>query len=259
MTTFDLIKSFMPLELCNTLHLPIGTKIIGNELAKVNQLASISNATDNCISFVDPNSFHTLAGMVDALRNSDAGIAIAPLGLQTLPGKDKTFILVDNPRKWFIHLIKLIVIKPKNYIHFGNHCSVSDKAIIGDTGFGYFLKDMDIDPFPQIGYVNIGDYVIIQAFSAINRGSLGTTRIGDHTKINKFVNVGHNVHIGRHCIIQAFSWFGGCSIIGNNTWIGPGTIIRDHITVGNNCIIGMGSVVTKDVEDGKTIMGNPAK
>lgn len=257
MTVFELMKSYTSLEIYNLL--PVGTKLIGTTQITVNGLASISNATNRCISFVDPHAFRMLADMVNALKASKAGIVIVPFNLQIHPSQNQQFIAVDNPRKRFISLINDICIKSRDYIHIGRQCTISEQAIIGDIGFGYVLYDMNMEPFPQIGYVHIGNHVRIQAFTAINRGSLGTTRIGDYTIINKFVNIGHNDHIGRHCIIQPHTCLNGSITVGDHTWIGSGVTIRDHVTIGKNCIIGAGSNVISNIPDGRTVKGNPAK
>ncbi len=93
----------------------------------------------------------------------------------------------------------------------------------------------------------------------IARGSYRDTFIGEGTKIDNLVHVGHNAIIGKHNLIVAHSVIGGSTEIGDYNFIGMGALIRDHVKIGNHCTIGMGAVVTKDVADNITVVGNPAR
>ena len=258
MNIFDLKRPVSAYELVSILHLS-DAEICGNVSYKVNHLAPISHATKGCISFVDLNSFNQTEAIIN-ICDSQASILIIP---REIAGLIKTiatsWIIVDHPRKTFIDLINTLAVIPEDYISIGKNCNISDQALIGQTGFGYLINDIFMEPFPQIGYILIEDHVTIQPFVSVNRGSLGTTRIGHHTQINKFVNIGHNDDIGHHCIIQPMVCLNGSISVGDYTWIGGGSVIKDHIEIGNNCIIGIGSVVVNDISDGKTVKGNPAK
>jgi len=138
--------------------------------------------------------------------------------------------------------------------------TIQPGAIIGSDGFGYERDEEGRwQPFKSIGGITIGDNVDIGAQVNIDRGTLQDTTIGEGTKISKFVNVGHNVTIGKHCFVAGGALLGGSSRIGNYCWIGLGAIIRNGITIGDNVYVGMGAVVTKDIESGVVVYGNPAK
>jgi len=262
MNIFKLRRSVSAREIRHILNLSAICKSVGNANTKVSSFAPLSDANADCISFVDPFSVTSVIDMVTAIKKTKACILMVPFGLEVdllSLLESYNLLFVDNPRKRFIQLIKILGIPPKDYISIGKQCNISDQAIIGGTGFGYVIHDMALEPFPQIGYIHIGDFVTIQSFTSVNRGSLGTTRIGNFTNINKFVNIGHNDQIGKYCIIQPHACFCGSVTVGDNTWIGPGAVIKDHINIGSNCVIGAGSVVVNDVPNGKTVKGNPAR
>lgn len=150
-----------------------------------------------------------------------------------------------------VHIYDNVVIGDNVIIHAG--------CIIGADGFGYLKEENEIINFPHIGGVLIGDNVEIGANTCIDRGALSNTEISDNVKIDNLVHIAHNVKIGRNSFIIANAMIGGSTIIGENTWIAPSSAIRDVITIGNDVMIGMGAVVTKSVDDNKTVTGNPAK
>lgn len=258
MNLFNLKRSVSAYELINIFHLS-NAEIKGNASSRVNQFAPITNATENCISFVDLSSF-TETEAILKICDSKASILVVPKDIiHLIRPMDCTFLVVNNPRAIFINLIKKLGIVPLDYIKVGKHCIINKQAIIGDTSSGYDPKKIRDDPFPQIGYVEIGNYVTIQAFSVICRGSIGTTIIGNYVEIQKFVNINHNVKIGDYSFIGSHACVLGSVSIGNDTWIAPGSIIRDHVHIGNNCLVGIGSVVVNDIPDNIIVKGNPAR
>ena len=143
----------------------------------------------------------------------------------------------------------------------GDQCKVGSNAVIGGVGFGFESDPVtgeQID-FPHIGIVRIGNNVRIGACTCIDRGSVGETIISNGVKIDNLVHIAHNVKIGHDSKIVALSIIGGSAQIGDNCWLAPASVIRDWIKLGNDSIIGMGAVVTKSVQNGATVVGNPAK
>jgi UDP-3-O-[3-hydroxymyristoyl] glucosamine N-acyltransferase len=112
-------------------------------------------------------------------------------------------------------------------------------TIIGADGFGY-VRDTDGKylQFPQIGNVIIEDNVEIGANTCIDRGALGTTRIGEGTKIDNLVQVGHNVDIGKHCVIAAQTGISGSVIIEDGCSIGGQVGFGDHSHIKSGAVIG---------------------
>ena len=104
----------------------------------------------------------------------------------------------------------------------------------------------------------IGNHVEIGANSTIDRGSGPDTVIGDGTKIDNLVQIGHNVTLGKGCIIVAHVGISGSTTIGDYTVIGGQVGVAGHLTIGSQVKIAAQSGVMRDVEDGITVGGTPA-
>ncbi len=141
----------------------------------------------------------------------------------------------------------------------GKNCVIHSGAVLGCEGFGYERTETGIVKIPQTGGVKLGDNVEIGACTTIDRGTLDDTEIGSGTKIDNHVQIGHNVKIGRDCIICSMSGIAGSSKIGNSVTISVQAGITDHITVGDNVIIAGRSGVTHDIPSGAIISGFPAR
>jgi UDP-3-O-[3-hydroxymyristoyl] glucosamine N-acyltransferase len=140
------------------------------------------------------------------------------------------------------------VIHPNVCVEEG--CSIGDNvilhagAVVGSDGFGYVADENgEHVKFPQIGSVIIEDNVEIGANTCIDRGSLGTTRIGAGTKIDNLVQIAHNVEVGRRCVIAAETGISGSSIIGHDCVIGGQVGIADHVRIESGAVIGARSAV----------------
>ena len=121
----------------------------------------------------------------------------------------------------------------------GNNVILHAGVVIGADGFGY-VKDENGEyiKFPQIGTVVIEDNVEIGANTCIDRGALGETRIGEGTKIDNLVQVGHNVSIGKRCVIAAQTGISGSVTIEDDCVIGGQVGFGDHVTVKSGAVIG---------------------
>jgi UDP-3-O-[3-hydroxymyristoyl] glucosamine N-acyltransferase len=124
-------------------------------------------------------------------------------------------------------------------------CSIGDNVIlhtgvvIGADGFGYVRDESgEYDKFPQIGMVVIEDNVEIGANTCVDRGALGETRIGSGTKIDNLVQVGHNVRIGKRCVIAAQTGISGSTVIEDDCVIGGQVGFGDHALVKSGAVIG---------------------
>lgn len=150
---------------------------------------------------------------------------------------------------------KCTVIHPNCVIYdgveIGNDCVIHAGTVIGADGFGY-VRDLSEPPaiaggsssqtgyikFPQIGTVVIEDNVEIGANTCIDRGALGETRIGEGTKIDNLVQVGHNVKIGKRCVIAAQTGISGSVTIEDDCVIGGQVGFGDHVHVQSGAVIG---------------------
>ncbi len=148
-----------------------------------------------------------------------------------------------------------------DHVKIGKRCTIYSHTVIGTDGFGYSRNaDDEAEFFPSIGRVIIGDDVDIHCHCNVDRGTLGDTIIGQGTKVDKYNHIGHNVHIGKHCIIMAQSVFSGGVQVGDYVTMGICIAVRDQgIHIGDRAYIGMASVVTKDVPAGTTYIGSPAR
>lgn len=135
--------------------------------------------------------------------------------------------------------------------------TIGEGTIIGGEGFGWYGNPPK--RFPHIGGVSIGTNVEIGSNVTIDRGALSNTIIFHDVKIDNGVHVGHNAVIREGSILTAHCVIGGSARIGVGCWIGLGALIKNQIRVGNNVTVGMGAVVLKDVPDGVTVVGNPAR
>lgn len=143
---------------------------------------------------------------------------------------------------------------PDRFLKTGNFCS------IGGFGFGYERNENGV-PFriPHLGNVVIGEFVQIGSHVCIDRAVIGSTVIGDNVKIDNLVHVAHNAQIGKNTLIVAGAVVGGSVVIGENCFIGMNASIKQKVKIGNNVTVGAGAVVLRDVPDGATVVGNPAR
>lgn len=142
----------------------------------------------------------------------------------------------------------------------GNHVIIHPGARIGQDGFGYAPGTRPgMIKIVQIGRVIIQDHVEIGANTTIDRGTMDDTVIGEGTKIDNLVQIGHNVRIGRHCGIVAQVGIAGSTTIGNGVMIGGNAGLNGHITVGDGAQIAAKSGVASDVGPGERIGGLPAR
>jgi UDP-3-O-[3-hydroxymyristoyl] glucosamine N-acyltransferase len=143
----------------------------------------------------------------------------------------------------------------------GSNCLIEPGVTIGADGFAYERDPatLELERFPHIGGVIIGNNVEICANSSIARGSLSDTVIGDGTKLDALVHVAHNVVIGRNCELTAGTIIGGSTTIGDICWTGLNSTLKNKIKIGNKVIVGAGALVIHDVPDEDIVAGVPAK
>lgn len=123
-------------------------------------------------------------------------------------------------------------------VTIGNNCVIHAGVVIGADGFGFVREKSGYVKFPQIGTVIIEDNVEIGANTCIDRGSLDETRIGEGTKIDNLVQIGHNVKIGKRVVIAAQTGISGSVVIEDDCVIGGQVGIGDHVTLKSGSIIG---------------------
>jgi UDP-3-O-[3-hydroxymyristoyl] glucosamine N-acyltransferase len=129
----------------------------------------------------------------------------------------------------------------------GNNVLVHPGCHIGQDGFGFVFNSGRQIKVPQTGRVLIQNDVEIGAGTTIDRGSLRDTVIGEGTKIDNQVQIGHNVTIGRHCLLAAKAALGGSLTIGDHVALGAGVGINNHVNIGDGAQITAMSGVKDDV------------
>lgn len=149
-----------------------------------------------------------------------------------------------------------VVLRDRCFI--GDRCIIHPNVSIGGDGFGFAAIDGKRVKIPQVGNVVIGDEVEIGSNSSIDRATAGSTRIGNGTKIDCQVQIGHNAEVGEHCAISGCCGISGSALIGNNVTIGGFSAINGHIEIGDNALIGGRSSVTASVPAGAVFSGFPA-
>ena len=140
----------------------------------------------------------------------------------------------------------------------GERCIVHPNAVIGADGFGFALDADRYHKIPQVGNVVIGNDVEIGANTTIDRATTDSTRIGDGSKLDNLVQIGHNVVIGEHCIVVAHVGISGSTELENYVTIGGQAGLTGHVRVGTGAQVGGKSGVTKSVPSRSTVFGLPA-
>ena len=144
------------------------------------------------------------------------------------------------------------------YSIIGSNVKIHNGVRIGQDGFGFAQNDNVNLKMPQLGRVLINDSVEIGSNCCIDRGTGPDTIIGEGTKLDNLVQIGHNVIIGKNCIFVAQSGVSGSTQVGNNTIIGGQVGLAGHLKIGNNVRIAAKSGVMKNIEDGMTVGGVPS-
>ncbi len=164
-------------------------------------------------------------------------------------------------------------------VHIGSHCVlhagviIYDGTLVGDRvilhagcvlgadGFGFTPTAAGWEKFPQVGTVVIGNDVEIGANSCVDRAALGQTRIGDGSKLDNMVHVGHHCDIGKNVVIAAQTGLSGGVVIGDNAIIGGQVGIGDKARIEAGAVVGSGSgiLTSKIVRAGEPVWGTPAR
>ena len=144
-------------------------------------------------------------------------------------------------------------------VKIGERVIIHSGTVVGCDGFGFISKENIHEKIPQTGNVVIGDDVEIGSNTAIDRATIGSTKIGDITKIDNLVHIAHNVNIGKGCLITAQVGIAGSVTIGNYCSFGGQTGVVPHVTIGDKSIFAAKSGVTKSLVGGKMYAGYPAR
>ena len=140
----------------------------------------------------------------------------------------------------------------------GQRCVIHGNCVIGSDGYGFATNSGKHHKIPQVGIVRIENDVEIGAGTTIDRAAFGETVIGEGTKIDNLVQIGHNVKIGRHCLIVSQVGIAGSTELGDYVAVGGQSGLSGHLKIGNRVQIGGGSAIVENTPDGAKVMGYPA-
>ena len=145
-----------------------------------------------------------------------------------------------------------------SYSIIGERNRLHSSCVIGSDGYGYAQVNGKHERIPQIGFVETGANVDIGANTTIDRARIGKTIIGEGTKIDNLVQVGHNVHIGKNCLLVSQVGIAGSTVIEDGVIFAGKSGATGHLTIGANSVIGVMALVVKSLEPNSTVMGYPA-
>ena len=143
--------------------------------------------------------------------------------------------------------------------YLGNKVIVHSGVRIGGEGFGWLDLGRTNRKVPQLGRVIVQDGVEIGANSTVDRGALGDTLIGEGTKIDNLVQIGHNCRIGRYCLIAGQSGLSGSTILEDGVLMGGGAGTSGHLTIGAGTIVRGRAAVATSLPPKSDVAGAPAQ
>lgn len=141
----------------------------------------------------------------------------------------------------------------------GSNCIIHANTVVGSDGFGFTQHEGQQVKVPQVGNVVIGNNVEIGACVTIDRATMGSTVIGEGTKIDNMVHIAHNCQIGRQCIIVAQVGISGSTVLEDQVTLAGQVGTVGHVRVGRGTTVAARGVVTSDVEPGSFVSGFPLK
>jgi UDP-3-O-[3-hydroxymyristoyl] glucosamine N-acyltransferase len=141
----------------------------------------------------------------------------------------------------------------------GRNVVIKAGAVIGGPGFGYRSDAAGHHRIPHVGGCLIEDDVEIGSNSCVDRGSVDDTVVGQGTKLDNLVHVGHNVRIGRRCLLMAGVGVAGSTRLGDDVILAGHVGVTDHLVIGDRARIAAKSAVFGDVPAGVSMSGHPAR
>lgn len=149
-----------------------------------------------------------------------------------------------------------VVIYPQ--VQVGNRVILHASAVLGADGFGYRFQEGRFVKIPQLGNVKLGDDVEIGACTTVDRAMIGTTVVGEGTKLDNLVMIGHNCELGKHNAFASQVGLAGSVTTGDYVRCGGQVGVADHVHIGSQAVLGAKSGIHRDMEGGKTYLGAPA-
>lgn len=142
-------------------------------------------------------------------------------------------------------------------VSLGVRAEVHSGTVLGADGFGYASGPTGLRKVPQVGGVEIGADAEIGANSCVDRATLETTRVGEGTKVDDLVMIGHNCDVGRHVVLCGQVGIAGSTTVGDQAVLAGQVGVGGHMKVGRGVRAGGQTGITSDVPDGASIFGTP--
>ncbi len=139
----------------------------------------------------------------------------------------------------------------------GDDCVLHPGVVLGADGFGFARTEYSIQKIPQVGTVSVGNDVEIGANTTVDRAVLGVTTVGDGTKLDNLVQIGHNVSIGNDCLIVSQVGISGSTQVGDRVTMAGQVGVAGHISIGDDVTVGPKSGIARSIEAGKVMGGLP--
>ena len=146
-----------------------------------------------------------------------------------------------------------------NNTNIGSNVIIHSGTSIGSDGFGFVTVDGNHEKIPQTGNVIIKNDVEIGSNCSVDRATIGSTVIGEMTKIDNLVHIAHNVKIGKGCLITAGFAVAGSTEIGDFCTFAGQVGVAPHLNIGNNSIFASKAGVTKSLKGERVYAGFPAR
>lgn len=143
-------------------------------------------------------------------------------------------------------------------VKIGKECVISAGVVLGADGFGFVRDGNNMFKIPQIGSVALGDHVDVGANSTIDRAAMDVTSVGQDTKIDNLVQIGHNCTVGRACLIVSQVGISGSTHVGDRVTMAGQVGVAGHLSIGDDVTIGPQTGVPKDIPANATVGGTPA-
>lgn len=144
------------------------------------------------------------------------------------------------------------------YCDLGNDCEIHPGVRIGTRGFGFDMSPEGHLDVPQLGRVIVGNSVEIGANATVDRGAGPDTVIGDGCKIDNLVQIGHNVRMGRGCVVVAQAGVAGSTVLSDFVVLAAQSGVGGHLTIAPGTQLAARSGIMRDTEAGARLAGNPA-
>ena len=144
-------------------------------------------------------------------------------------------------------------------VELGSRCVVHAGAVLGADGFGFVWDGQRRVKVPQVGRVVLGDEVEIGANTTVDRATAGATAVGNGTKLDNLVQVGHNCRIGEHTVVASLCGISGSTKVGSRVTFAGQVATADHLNICDDVILAGRTGVTNDIKEPGTYFGFPAR